>query len=81
MENGEQCMLWYFFTLQMPDVKAAAAAVVVAWFLNPIHFVDTNSLLKSVNSMDCARTSNSTTADEGPHILYRILFCKMEGSR
>jgi hypothetical protein len=61
-------MLWYFFALQMPDVKAAAAAVVVvvvvAGFLNPIHFVDANRLLKSMYNIDCARSSNLTTADE-----------------
>ena len=54
-------MLWYFFALKMPDLKTAAAA---AAFLNPIHFVDANSLLKSVYNMDCLLSSNSTTADE-----------------
>jgi hypothetical protein len=63
MDNGKQCMLGYFFALQMPDLKAAAAAV-VAGFLNPIHFVDASSLLKSMYNMDCARSSNSPTADE-----------------
>jgi hypothetical protein len=39
-------MLWYFFALQMPEVKVAAAVVLaVAGFLNPTHFVDVNSLL------------------------------------
>jgi hypothetical protein len=46
----------------MPDVQAAAA--VVAGFLNPIYFVDANSSLKSVYNVDCAQTSNPTTADE-----------------